>query len=76
MRRMDQLLQSHLPNRFTELALSDSSLRALELASSVVGEDVVRYQTDLLRPTGGIQGQPRHTVPESRLFTLFKTQLH
>jgi 2-polyprenyl-3-methyl-5-hydroxy-6-metoxy-1,4-benzoquinol methylase len=42
-------LQKHLPNRFTELALSDSSLRALELAGSVVGESIVRYQTDLLR---------------------------
>ena len=42
-------LQRHLPNKFTELALSDSSLRALELAGSVVGADVVRYQTDLLR---------------------------
>jgi 2-polyprenyl-3-methyl-5-hydroxy-6-metoxy-1,4-benzoquinol methylase len=42
-------LRRHLPNRFTELALSDSSLRALKLAGSVVGEDVVRYQTDLLR---------------------------
>jgi hypothetical protein len=38
-----------VPNKFSELALSDSSLRALELAGSVVGEDVVRYQTDLLR---------------------------
>jgi 2-polyprenyl-3-methyl-5-hydroxy-6-metoxy-1,4-benzoquinol methylase len=42
-------LQRHLPNRLKELALSDSSLRALELAGSLVGEDVVRYQTDLLR---------------------------
>ena len=42
-------LERHLPNRFTELALSDSSLRALELANSVVSEDVVRYQADLLR---------------------------
>ena len=39
----------HLPDRFTELAVSDSSLRALEMAGSVVGEDIVRYQTDLLR---------------------------
>jgi SAM-dependent methyltransferase len=42
-------LQRHLPNKFAELALSDSSLHALELAGSVVGEDIVRYQTDLLR---------------------------
>jgi 2-polyprenyl-3-methyl-5-hydroxy-6-metoxy-1,4-benzoquinol methylase len=42
-------LQERLPERFTELALSDSSLHALELAGSVVGEDIVRYQTDLLR---------------------------
>lgn len=42
-------LQSCLPNRFTELALCDSSLHALELAGSVVGEDIARYQTDLLR---------------------------
>jgi len=42
-------LQSCLPNRFSELALSDSSLRALELAGSVMGEDIARYQTDLLR---------------------------
>jgi SAM-dependent methyltransferase len=42
-------LQRHLPDRFAELALSDSSLRALELAGSIVGEDIVRYQTDLLR---------------------------
>jgi SAM-dependent methyltransferase len=42
-------LQRHLPNRFTELALADSSLHALELAGSIVGEEVMRYQTDLLR---------------------------
>jgi 2-polyprenyl-3-methyl-5-hydroxy-6-metoxy-1,4-benzoquinol methylase len=42
-------LQGHLPDRFSELALSDSSRRALELAGSVVGEDIMRYQTDLLR---------------------------
>jgi 2-polyprenyl-3-methyl-5-hydroxy-6-metoxy-1,4-benzoquinol methylase len=42
-------LQGRLPNRFSELAVSDSSLHALELAGSVVGEDIVRYQTDLLR---------------------------
>ena len=42
-------LQRHLADRFTELALSDSSLRALDLAGSVVGENIARYQTDLLR---------------------------
>jgi SAM-dependent methyltransferase len=42
-------LQRHLPGKFSELALSDSSLRALEIANSVLGENVVRYQTDLLR---------------------------
>jgi SAM-dependent methyltransferase len=42
-------LQKHSPNRFKELALSDSSLRALELAGPIVGQDILRYQTDLLR---------------------------
>jgi 2-polyprenyl-3-methyl-5-hydroxy-6-metoxy-1,4-benzoquinol methylase len=42
-------LQRHLPGKFTELALSDSSLGALEMSGAVVGEDIVRYQTDLLR---------------------------
>jgi 2-polyprenyl-3-methyl-5-hydroxy-6-metoxy-1,4-benzoquinol methylase len=42
-------LKRQLPDQFKELALSDSSLRALEMASDVVGEDVARYQTDLLR---------------------------
>jgi 2-polyprenyl-3-methyl-5-hydroxy-6-metoxy-1,4-benzoquinol methylase len=42
-------LKRQLPDQFTELALSDSSLRALEMASAVVGEDVPRYQADLLR---------------------------
>src|SRR6516165_3820360 len=42
-------LQRHMPDRFTELAISDSSLRALELAGSVVGENIVRYEIDLLR---------------------------
>lgn len=35
-------------DNFGELALADSSLRALELAKPVVGEDVKRYQVDLL----------------------------
>jgi 2-polyprenyl-3-methyl-5-hydroxy-6-metoxy-1,4-benzoquinol methylase len=42
-------LQRHLPGKFTELALSDSSVRALKMAGSVVNKDVARYQTDLLR---------------------------
>ncbi len=42
-------LQRHLPGKFAELALSDSSLRALEIANSVLGQDIVCYQTDLLR---------------------------
>jgi 2-polyprenyl-3-methyl-5-hydroxy-6-metoxy-1,4-benzoquinol methylase len=42
-------LQQRLPRAFTELAVSDSSLRALELAGPVVGGSVARYQTDLLR---------------------------
>lgn len=41
-------LREHLPHTFSELALSDSSLRALELAKAAVGEKVSRYQTDLL----------------------------
>lgn len=41
-------LQERLPRTFSELALSDSSLHALELASSTVGGNVSRYQTDLL----------------------------
>ena len=41
-------LQERLPRNFSELALSDSSLRALELARATVGENVSRYQTDLL----------------------------
>ena len=41
-------LQDRLPRAFSEVALSDSSLRALELAGVVVGQDVSRYQTDLL----------------------------
>ena len=42
-------LQTRLPGKLSELALSDSSLRALELAGPVVGPKVARYQTDLLR---------------------------
>jgi SAM-dependent methyltransferase len=42
-------LQDRFPGAFSELALADSSLRALELAGPVMGETVARYQTDLLR---------------------------
>jgi 2-polyprenyl-3-methyl-5-hydroxy-6-metoxy-1,4-benzoquinol methylase len=42
-------LQDRLPGPFGELALSDSSARELELAGPIVGEEVKRYQTDLLR---------------------------
>jgi SAM-dependent methyltransferase len=42
-------LRKRSPQLFTELALADSSLRALELAADVVGPDVKRYQVDLLR---------------------------
>jgi len=41
-------LQQHMPQAFTELALSDSSLQALSLAGPIVGEGVGRYQIDLL----------------------------
>ncbi len=43
-----EYLQKRLPSRFTELALSDSSLRALEFAGASVRKGVNRYQTDLL----------------------------
>jgi SAM-dependent methyltransferase len=41
-------LKSRAGNWFEELALADSSLRALELARPVVGADVPLYQVDLL----------------------------
>jgi SAM-dependent methyltransferase len=41
-------LKEHAPGRFAELALGDSSIRGLQLAESVVGGDVHRYQVDLL----------------------------
>lgn len=41
-------LRQRLPHAFAELALSDSSLRALEMARPVVGDNVGRYQVDLL----------------------------
>jgi 2-polyprenyl-3-methyl-5-hydroxy-6-metoxy-1,4-benzoquinol methylase len=40
-------LRQHLPGGFAELALSDSSRRALEMASPVLGEGIERYQIDL-----------------------------
>jgi SAM-dependent methyltransferase len=42
-------LKKRAPRLFSETALADSSLRALELASEVVCPDVKRYQVDLLR---------------------------
>jgi SAM-dependent methyltransferase len=41
-------LNDHSNTSFGELALADSSCRALEIAERVVGEDVARYQIDLL----------------------------
>lgn len=41
-------LRERSPQTFSELALSDSSLRALELARATVGDAVSRYQADLL----------------------------
>jgi SAM-dependent methyltransferase len=42
-------LNERAPGLFAELALSDSSTRALRLAAPVVGAQVRRYQIDLLR---------------------------
>lgn len=42
-------LKEKTPDTFTELALADSSLRALQLAGPVIGPGVDRYQVDLLR---------------------------
>jgi SAM-dependent methyltransferase len=41
-------LRERSPHTFSELALSDSSLHALELARATVGDAVSRYQADLL----------------------------
>lgn len=41
-------LSRGLPGSFRELALADSSLKALELAARSVGPHVTRYQVDLL----------------------------
>jgi SAM-dependent methyltransferase len=40
-------LKDHCAPLFDELALADSSIRALTLAADVVGSDVKRYQVDL-----------------------------
>lgn len=42
-------LMRNLPGDFTELALADSSLSALEFSSGVLGAQVNRYQVDVLR---------------------------
>jgi SAM-dependent methyltransferase len=42
-------LKQHAPQLFGELALADSSMRALEDAESVVGPEVARYQIDLMQ---------------------------
>jgi SAM-dependent methyltransferase len=42
-------LQERADGIFAELALADSSLRALELAGPVMGKNAKRYQIDLLR---------------------------
>jgi SAM-dependent methyltransferase len=42
-----QYLQQRAPSLFDRLAIGDSSVHALELAGSVVGPDVDRYQIDL-----------------------------
>ncbi len=41
--------RQNLPDLFAEWALADSSLQGLELAEQVVGENVRRYQIDLLK---------------------------
>jgi SAM-dependent methyltransferase len=41
-------LHQHEPTRFEQLALADSSVRALQLAAPVLPERVRRYQIDLL----------------------------
>ncbi|HZM23702.1 MAG TPA: methyltransferase domain-containing protein [Anaerolineales bacterium] len=43
-----EYVHSHNPDMFRELALGDSSMRALELAQPVVGSFAKRYQIDLL----------------------------
>lgn len=41
-------LHSHQPDMFKQLALADSSIRALSLANPVVGDFAHRYQIDLM----------------------------
>ncbi len=43
-----QYLRRSAPHLFTELALADSSLRALEVAGSTLGDGAARYQADVL----------------------------
>ena len=43
-----EYLQAHNPNMFQQLALADSSIRALSLAEAGVGSFAKRYQIDLL----------------------------
>jgi SAM-dependent methyltransferase len=42
-------LQQRRPHWFSELALADSSISALEYAGTVVGSEIRRFQVDLLR---------------------------
>jgi len=42
-------LKEKAPDLFDELAMADSSVRALTLAAGVVGADVKRFQVDLLK---------------------------
>lgn len=43
-----EYIHTHSPNMFSEIALGDSSMRALSLAEPVVGSFARRYQIDLL----------------------------
>ncbi len=43
-----EYLHSHQPDMFKQLALADSSIRALSLAGPVVGDFALRYQIDLM----------------------------
>ena len=43
-----EYIHTHDPSLFSELALGDSSIRALSLAEPVVGQFATRYQLDLL----------------------------
>ena len=50
-------LNQHAPDLFAELALADSSARALAMAEQVVGPRVARQQIDLLRLPWGEGGR-------------------